>query len=159
LDYKVTAVALASPPIDLQEIFTNSGIPNTEAAISNLLGCDPGLGAAPACLALAASANPASYVAQGQPPVLVETGYDDDVIPYQFQGALKSAYAALHPPVSSQWIIFGESGNPPYNHDLDLFLYNPCSSDPNGGEPSPCGSAGAAFADILNFIESPHSPR
>jgi acetyl esterase/lipase len=150
LSYSVKAVGLASAPIDLQQLFTESGVPGTEGAIANLLGCDPGLGAPPDCLALAASANPASYVAQGQPPVQVESGYSDKEIPYQFQGALHSAYAALLPPVSSPWIIYGQDGPPPYNHNLDLFYYNPCSL---GTEPSPCGSAGEAFEDMLSFFE------
>jgi hypothetical protein len=106
---------------------------------------------------VAAAASPVTYAAQGQPPVLVESGYSDTGIPYATQGELQAAYAALTPPVVSQWIVFGQTG-PQYFHDLDLAYYNPCSSDPDGPEPAPCGSAGAAFSNIWTFLQSNPQP-
>lgn len=150
VNYKMLGMALLSPPIDLRSLFEVDTTPDwqgVDGAIANLLGCRPGPDASSACVAVAASANPANYVAQGQPAVLVQSGTNDQSIPFELQGALQSAYSALNPPVKSQWIVYG----PSYGHDLDIFYYNPCSSGPVS-EPSPCGTAGAAFGDVLTFL-------
>jgi acetyl esterase/lipase len=145
-NYTIQAVVMASPPLNLHDLAVAN--PVVSGAISALLGCNAGEGADPSCLATAATADPATYVSESQPPTTVETGGADQEIPYDLQGALKTAYSQLNPPVSSVWNVY--SG---FNHDLDLFYYQPCSLDPNGGEPSPCGASGSVFMDLLDFFQ------
>jgi len=144
-NYKIQALVLASPPLNLHDEAVAN--PLVSGAISALLGCDAGAGADSSCLAIAASADPVTYVSESQPPTTVETGEADQEIPYNLQGALKNAYSQLNPPVSSVWNVY--SG---LNHDLDLFYYQPCSLDP-GGEPSPCGASGSVFMDLTDFFQ------
>jgi acetyl esterase/lipase len=145
-NYAIQALVLASPPLNLHNLAVAN--PVVSGAIGALLGCDAGEGASPNCLATAASADPATYVGESQPPTTVETGGADLEIPYHLQGALKTAYSQLNPPVSSVWNVY--SG---FNHDLDLFYYQPCSFAPDGGEPSPCGASGSVFVDLLDFFK------
>jgi acetyl esterase/lipase len=143
-NYSIKAVSMESAPLDLITLAANEP---AKSNIIGLLGCDPSVTSDTACIALATSANPATYVAAGQPPTRVASGMGDTQIPYATQGDLQAAYAALTPPVVSQWTVYGLT----FSHDLDLFYYSPCSNDPDG-EPSPCGSAGTAFTDILAFF-------
>jgi hypothetical protein len=52
--------------------------------------------------------------------------------------------------VTSTWFV-----EPGEYHDLDVFYIVPCSADPVGPEPTPCGSAGGVFNSALPFILSP----
>lgn len=146
-NYKIQALVLASPPLNLHELAIAS--PISIGSISGLLGCNPGEGADPSCLALAASADPVAYVNESQPPTTVETGEADQSIPYNLQGALKTAYSHLNPPVSSVWNVYSN-----FQHDLDLFYYQPCSLAPDGGEPNPCGASGSVFMDLTDFFQT-----
>ena len=142
-NYSIKAVSMESAPLDLITLAANEP---AKSNITGLLGCDPSAtSATAACIALANSANPVTYVAAGQPPTMVASGMGDTQIPYATQGDLQAAYAALTPPVVSQWTVYGLT----FNHDLDLFYYSDCSQNK---EPSPCGSAGTAFTDILSFF-------
>jgi uncharacterized protein (TIGR03437 family) len=150
VNYAIDGVVAASLPDDLVAVYAASVVgPNQIAsgAITNLLGCRP-VSLDPECILKARAASPTNYVAPDQPSVLVLSGMGDTTIPYQSQGLLQAAYATLSHPVFSPWIIYGEN----YNHDLDLFYYNPCSSAPSP-EPSPCGTTGAAYRDILAFVQ------
>jgi acetyl esterase/lipase len=149
--YKIKALVLASPPLNLEELY--SANPTVDGPISALLGCSPGPNADASCLAIAASADPATYVGESQPPTMVETGEADQSIPYYLQGALQTAYSQLSPPVPSVWNVY-----PNFSHNLDLFYYAPCSSGPDGGEPSPCGAGGSVFNDLTNFFQQGSLP-
>ena len=147
-NYSVRATMLFSPPLDLRTLYMGSPAKGIQGGIFNLLGCVPSAWASDSCVDVAVSANPATYVAPGQPPILVETGQGDTNVMYHFQGSLQTSYAALSPPVVARWKVFPTA----YTHDLDLFYFNPCSSNPEGPSPSPCGSAGKAYADLIAFF-------
>ena len=141
--YTIRAVVMESAPIDLVKL---AAVATAKTNITGLLGCDPSAtSATAACIDLANKADPITYVAAGQPATMVGSGMGDTQIPYTFQGTLQAAYAALTPPVVSQWTVYPLT----FNHDLDLFYYADCTQNK---EPSPCGSAGTAFQDILAFF-------
>ena len=151
VDYAIAGVVAPSVPDDLVALYAaseNSANRTAAGAIAGLLGCQP-TNLDQACVAKAKQASPTHYVANGQPPVLVLSGMGDTTVPYKTQGLMEAAYANLRPPVFSNWIVYPKN----FSHDLDLFYFVPCSSDPDP-EPSPCGTAGRAFQDIQFFIQS-----
>ena len=147
-NYTIRALALLSPPLDLRQLYMGMPGAGIEGGVTNLLGCSPTEWATPDCIRLTQTVNPASYVAQNQPPIQVQTGLSDAKVLFFFQGALQSAYAGLNPSVNITWVIHPA----PYGHDLDFFLFNPCSDDPTALEPSPCGSLGQAYQSLATFF-------
>jgi hypothetical protein len=117
--------------------------PGGEIFVKDLLGCIPGY---QSCDSVAETASITHYVGENLPPYISFSGGMDVGVPAANVQETSLDFAALNPPVVSQWVLF-----PSFFHDLDLFYYTPCSSDPDGGEPSPCGTAGMTFADIRAF--------
>ncbi len=142
-NYTVQGIVGFSPPTDLVSLVTTM-VDNSKNNVRNLVGCMPGYGN---CNPVATSASVTNYVAENLPPYMSFSGASDTTIPPANVQEAQTAFAALNPPVTQQWIEFG----PSFGHPLDLYLYSPCSAD---NEPSPCGSAGSAFQTALPFIQS-----
>jgi acetyl esterase/lipase len=144
-NYTVQGIMAASPPTDLATLYVETA--TAQSDIRDLLGCIPGY---QSCDQWAAKASIINYVAPNLPPYISFSGnLDIGVNPENVEEA-SQAFAALSPSVVSTWILL----TPDFYHDLDLFYFDPCSSDPDGGgEPSPCGSAGMAFQDMLSFLK------
>jgi hypothetical protein len=142
--YTIRGIMAASPPTDLVSLYTESM--SAQSDIRGLLGCIPGYGAT--CNQLAYSASAIDYIAENLPPYIAFSGDDDGGIPPINAQEASLDFAKLVPAVYSQWVEL----SPNFYHDLDLFYYDPCSSDPDGSEPSPCGSAGTTFGDMLAFM-------
>jgi acetyl esterase/lipase len=143
--YTIKAAALFSPPLDLRTLWNGKAI---QGGIAGLLGCTPSSFSTSACVRSAATANPDTYAGHGQVPILVESGLGDAIVPYQYQGSLQSVYAGLNPAVNIPWKTLPSN----FNHDLDLFYFNPCTADPEAPEPSPCGNAGTAYKNLVTFF-------
>jgi hypothetical protein len=143
-NYTLRGIMAGSAPTDLATLYQESQ--NSQSDIRNLLGCIPGY---QNCDEWAAKASIVNYVAQNLPPYISFSGNLDTGIPPVNVQETSLAFAALNPPVLSTWIEL----SPDFNHDLDILYYNPCSSDPDGPEPSPCGSAGIMFQDMLTFMK------
>lgn len=148
--YAIVALALLSPIFDMSEIAISSppGLTNNPppmGKIYNYLGCSPYLFGTNACFTLAHYADAVTYIGLNQPPTMVETGYSDATVPYYTQTAMRSAYAALSPSITSIWNLYGITGQQ-FPHNLDLEYTTPCVG------PTPCGSAGQGFTDLSNFF-------
>lgn len=141
-NYSIQSILALSPPSDLRTLYTESE--TAQQDIRDLLGCVPGTRN---CDAIADAASPTSYLAVGQPPVAAFSGALDQGVPPINVEEIQAGYAAIG--VTSAW--FRE---PDEYHDLDAFYIVPCSSDPVGPEPTPCGSAGGVFNSALPFILS-----
>jgi hypothetical protein len=137
--YTVRGIISLSPPTDLVTLTSPGG----EIFVKDLLGCIPGY---QSCDSVAKTASITNYVGENLPPYISFSGGMDAGVPPANVQETSLDFAALNPPVVSQWVLF-----PSFYHDLDLFYYTPCSSDPDGGEPSPCGTAGMTFADMRAF--------
>jgi hypothetical protein len=149
--YSIQSILAMSPPSNLRTLYTESE--TAQQDIRDLLGCVPGTRN---CDAIADAASPTSYLAVGQPPVVAFSGALDQGVPPINVQEIQVGYAAIG--VTSTWFV-----EPHEYHDLDAFYIVPCSSDPVGPEPTPCGSAGGVFVSALPFILSPgdirsHSP-
>jgi acetyl esterase/lipase len=145
-NYTIRGIIAASPPTDLVSLYTETA--TAQSDIRNLLGCIPGYGD---CNQIALTASITNYVGENLPPYFSLSGVDDTTIPPANAEEASTNFANLNPPVNSQWVEL----SPNFYHDLDLYYYTPCSSDPTiGAEPAPCGSAGTAFTKISAFISS-----
>jgi acetyl esterase/lipase len=145
-NFTIRGIVAASPPTDLVTLYTETA--TAQSDIRNLLGCIPGYGD---CNQVAMSASITNYVGENLPPYLSLSGIDDTTIPPENVQEASIDFANLSPPVTSQWVEL----SPSFYHDLDLYYFTPCSSDPTvGAEPSPCGSEGTAFTKALAFITS-----
>ncbi len=142
VNYTVKGILAYSPATDLVTLFSES--PSTRDPIENLLGCIPGYGT---CDSVARSASIPTYVAENLPEYVSFSGAGDTSIPPVNVQETQAAFAALTPSVWSPWIEFG----PSYSHPLDLFYYSDCAAN---NEPSPCGSAGAAFQTSVPYIQT-----
>jgi hypothetical protein len=140
--YTVKGILAYSPPTDLISIMSEDD--NAKSSVRALLGCVPGYGT---CDSVAKSASITTYVAEKLPEYVSFSGASDVTVPPANVQEAQLDFAALKPPVSSPWIEFGTA----FGHPLDLFYYSNCTSN---GEPSPCGSAGAAFQTGLPYIQS-----
>ena len=139
-NYNIQDIIALSPPSDLRTLYTESV--TAQRDIRNLLGCIPGTRDFDT---IADAASPTSYLATGQPQVVAFSGQLDVGVPPVNVQEIQLGYQAIG--VSSVWTV-----EPGESHDLDAFLFAPCSADPDGGEPTPCGSAGGVFNAALPFI-------
>jgi len=139
-NYAIQGVIALSPPSDLRTLYAESM--GSQGDIRDLLGCIPGTRD---CDATADAASPTSYLAVGQPTVVAFSGELDLGVPPVNVQEIQLGYQAIG--VTSTWIV-----EPGEFHDLDAFFYDPCGVDPNGPEPTPCGSAGSVFNSALPYI-------
>jgi len=148
-NYTIKAVALLSPPLDLRQLWLGAQSLGIAGSITNLLGCVPQALTSAACIQEAAAATPNTFATNASVPTMEETGQGDLNIPYTLQGSLQSVFAGLNPPVNMEWDVLPKT----FAHHLDLYYFNPCSADTQpGSEPSPCGTAGRAYKDMVTFF-------